>query len=907
MYMHSYYSRLLLLTAFTMVVVTSYCQTAWFIDGYHGGVYGHYPKWKTRFILEQLQKNPDWKINLEIEPETWDSVRAYDPEAYAQLQRIIADPAYADRIEVVNPSFGQSYLYNISGESVIRQFSFGIARTRAHFPSLTFLSYSSEEPCFTSALPQILASFGFKYAVLKNPNTCWGGYTRAYGGEKVNWVGPDGTSIPTVTRYAAEALEPGSTWQTTAWSNSERYVRAALSAGIEKPVGMCLQDAGWKHGPWLATIKDLYKPSVYTLWRDYFGEISTAPARDSWRLSQEDIQVSLVWGAQVLQRLAQQVRAAENKVVVAEKIATLNSVFNGSKYPLNAFNSAWRTLLLGQHHDCWIVPYNGRAGNTWADKTKVWTDHTLHQSDSVIYASLFKGPTESLLLNVASENKNIAASEGNVSVYNTATSERNVVSVYNTTASARNEVISIPWTGSDDVSVFDEEGKAVPMQVVPAVVNDLQQRNLVFAANVLSVGRSTYMIKSSKEVDAGTKKSKAPGEANAGAKKSKGLQTSKRELSVRKGKENTWFINTPLYEIIIDGNAGGMVKSLKAKLLNNKEFVDTNNGGGFNELRGFFYEQNKFLTSRDKPATVSIMEDGPVRCRISIKGLVGEHEFEQILTLESSNPRIDIDLTINWKGNPGIGKYSQAGNYKATDLEKAFYNDQYKMLALFPANLKSPKVYKDAPFDVTESRLDNTFFNRWDSIKNNVMVSWVDLAAQSEDFGLALFTDHTTSYAFGNNHPLGLTLQYSGVGLWGRNYRITGPTRVRYALLPHQGKWDAGEVSGHASAWKEPLIICASDRAENTWSRSWMQLSKGWELSALQKDGDHVLVRIFNAAGEGGSGEIIIDDQVDGAEQVELNGATTGSLPVVMQKESSVIRLNIPRFGIRTIRLKLKP
>src|SRR3974390_1705232 len=51
--------------------------SAWFIDGYHGGVYGHYPTGYTGFIVEQLKNNPGWRINLEIEPETWDSVRIH--------------------------------------------------------------------------------------------------------------------------------------------------------------------------------------------------------------------------------------------------------------------------------------------------------------------------------------------------------------------------------------------------------------------------------------------------------------------------------------------------------------------------------------------------------------------------------------------------------------------------------------------------------------------------------------------------------------------------------------------------------------------------------------------------------------------------------------------------------------
>lgn len=50
-------------------------QQAYFVDGYHGGIYGHYPvKWKTQFIVDQLAMHPDWRICMEIEPETWDTV-----------------------------------------------------------------------------------------------------------------------------------------------------------------------------------------------------------------------------------------------------------------------------------------------------------------------------------------------------------------------------------------------------------------------------------------------------------------------------------------------------------------------------------------------------------------------------------------------------------------------------------------------------------------------------------------------------------------------------------------------------------------------------------------------------------------------------------------------------------------
>ena len=35
-------------------------QRPYFVDGYHGGIYGHYPlEWKTQFITSTLEKHPD--------------------------------------------------------------------------------------------------------------------------------------------------------------------------------------------------------------------------------------------------------------------------------------------------------------------------------------------------------------------------------------------------------------------------------------------------------------------------------------------------------------------------------------------------------------------------------------------------------------------------------------------------------------------------------------------------------------------------------------------------------------------------------------------------------------------------------------------------------------------------------
>ncbi|RPD41232.1 glycoside hydrolase family 38 C-terminal domain-containing protein [Chitinophaga barathri] len=812
----------------TVAAQGSFAQEHYFIDGYHGGVYGHYPVWYTQFMTSQLQSNPYWKINLEIEPETWDAVRVREPEAYAVFKKLFADQSDAGRIEYVNPAYGQSYLYTGSGESMIRQLSYGIQKVKEHFPGAVFTTYSSEEPCFTSALPQVLLSFGFKYASLKNPNTCWGGYTRAFGGELVQWQGPDGSQVLTVPRYSSEALLPNSTWQTTAWNNGREYIRSALAAGIKHPVGMCLQDAGWRNGPWLK------QKARYETWRNYIGNVADKQNAEPWKLSQEDINVSLVWGAQVLQQIAQQVRSAENKLAAAEKYAAISALYDQRPWPRQALDTAWKSLLLAQHHDCWIVPYNGRKGDTWIDKVKRWTDMTLAVSDSILHQS------------------------GNGSEY---------VRVVNTTALDREEWVTLPYKKEGWLKVTDNKGKQV-------IVSRRADGTIHFKARVPAMGFSIYRLR----------------EAAGGP-------AAKSAAHLRNGR---YRIETDLYQLEIDPARGGVITSLIAKKLGRKEMVDTKNARGFNELRGYFYNESAWRSSMDTAAAVRVTEDGKAGFTVEIKGFIAGHPFTQMISLTGEQRRIGMRVKIDWQGNPGIGAYSQADHYRAETYRKAFYNDSFKLQVLFPLNLPQQQLSKDAPYDVTESRLENTFFSSWDSIKNNVILHWADV--RGGDKGMALFTDHTTSYVHGKNYPLGFTLQYIGRGLWGRNYDVTGPTEVNYAIVPHNNSWDEGGISEEETRWCEPLLVMPANGGKE-FSLLTLQ-DKRLQVPAMLMDGNDLLIRIYNAAGDSREQEFSFNGKATQAILEQLNGQALRTLQTREAAGETVIRLSMPRFGIRTIRLK---
>jgi alpha-mannosidase len=859
--MKFFFNKPVIIRLLSVAIIVCVCgnkikaQSAWYIDGFHGGIWGHYPDWNTRFMADMLTKNPKWKINIEIEPETWDRAEKIDPAAYADFKALFTDQSLNGRIEYINPAYAQSYMYNISGESIIRQFTYGIKKIKEHFPTATFSTYSTEEPCFTSALPQILKSFGFKYASLKNPNTCFGGYSAAHGGELVNWVGPDGTRIETSPRYAIEKLASKSTWQTIAWNNSPQYVNAALADGIKHPIGMTLQDAGWKGGSFIGWGKPYGIESTYTTWRNYFANVVKDDARPDWKLSQEDIQVSLVWGSQVTQQLAQKVRVSENKIIAAEKLAALAKLCNHTDWPGNAFDAAWRTLLLSQHHDCWIVPYNGQPGDTWADKVTRWTGFTNRECDSV---------------------KAVAGAS-----FSHASGNAKSVVVFNTTSVDRNEVVGVALPANVDpvtTGIFDSKGNQLVTQQKKQ--HDAEPAALFFKAKVPALGYAVFQIKAIKNV----------GERNG--------------ASVKIMPDGHYRIETDLYNITLDPARGGIVTSLIAKRLQNKEFVDQSNPRGFNEIRGNFYNDGGFKSNTDSAAKIEIMESGPLRVSLSIKGKIAGNDYTQLLTLAEGQPRIDIQTHIDWRGNPGIGQAMTPGTYKWELPAKPFYDDRNKLLALFPLNLKTQKVYKNAPFDVTESRLANTFFTRWDSIKNNVILNWVDVTGDNDQYGMALFTDHTTSYTHGKDFPLGLDLHYSGMGLWGRNYIINGPSDIHYALVPHAGKWDRAGIWTEGTKWNEPLVAQVSITPAGNAPRSLIRVSKGVEVTSVTFSDKDMLVRLFNAEANSANVKLALSCKFNKAVLVELDGRKIKDLNIEKQGTGALgTTLAIPRFGIRTIKI----
>ena len=73
-------TRLLNSVLCSLVALVGFAQPKnFFVDGFHGGLYGHYPlDTYTQFMVDQLEAHPDWYIGLEIEQHRRDKAVSRD-------------------------------------------------------------------------------------------------------------------------------------------------------------------------------------------------------------------------------------------------------------------------------------------------------------------------------------------------------------------------------------------------------------------------------------------------------------------------------------------------------------------------------------------------------------------------------------------------------------------------------------------------------------------------------------------------------------------------------------------------------------------------------------------------------------------------------------------------------------
>ena len=85
---------------------------------------------------------------------------------------------------------------------------------------------------------------------------------------------------------------------------------------------------------------------------------------------------------------------------------------------------------------------------------------------------------------------------------------------------------------------------------------------------------------------------------------------------------------------------GGIIKSLVAKKEGNKDFAKQSGEYALGELRGYFYEEEKFRSSTETPAKMTVLRNNCYETKVKIEGEIATHPFTQIVTLAGQSQSI---------------------------------------------------------------------------------------------------------------------------------------------------------------------------------------------------------------------------------------------------------------------------
>ncbi|MGQ9852196.1 MAG: alpha-mannosidase [Candidatus Oleimicrobiaceae bacterium] len=267
------------------------------------------------------------------------------------------------------------------------------------------------------------------------------------------------------------------------------------------------------------------------------------------------------------------------------------------------------------------------------------------------------------------------------------------------------------------------------------------------------------------------------------------------------------------------------------------------------------------------------------------------------ITLRKGSPRLDIVTTFD----------SQAMDHR--------------LRVCFPSGIASASVDVETAFDVVTRSIALPDTRDWVEPVTGTQphLSFVDIS--DGNVGLALISHGLVEYEVQDNEwrTMLLTLvkgvRYPRVGLPPERVerleqvgsQCLGRHTCAYALYPHLGNWETGEVFAHTYRHFAPVraFQCGISEGDLPLSMSFLQLAPGsLVLSAVKKceERNSLIVRFFNPTEKEVPGHLRLARPIRKAHLTNLNEERIEPLPVTASGE---LRLAVPHKKIVTVELEV--
>lgn len=329
----------------------------------HGGfvLWGDKVESQLDQAIEWLENYPKFKIGLDYESFTYDEYAEKYPELNAKIAGALKK--FPGRFGIGSSTYGQPLSLFISEESNARQLVYAIRSNLKHFGQ-TPPVYSISEHALHNQLPQLLKLCGYQAAIMRTHVMAYG-YAKTFDAAWGLWVGDDGTGLPAVPTYDGEGegffVTTLDNWILTRWPGESEYSLEDFKEKFKKYSPLLasrVDDLTLRKEELVAHVekKDDMQFVLLEEIPELYGEPETM-----LRTTANDFHGRMPWGY-CGNEIFDGCRKAEVSVTLAERANAL-SVMLGGASEQTALETAWKNVLVAQHHDvtiCGLLEYAHR-------------------------------------------------------------------------------------------------------------------------------------------------------------------------------------------------------------------------------------------------------------------------------------------------------------------------------------------------------------------------------------------------------------------------------------------------------------------------------------------------------------------------------------------------------------------
>jgi alpha-mannosidase len=777
-----------------------------------------YPQVIAEFLRNTMEDNfalfdkyPDYIFNF-TGANRYLMMKQYYPEDFEKLKKYVA----AGRWFPAGSSMEEGDVNMPNGESIIRQVLYGNEFFRKEFGKQSAEFMLPDCFGFQASLPSLLAHCGLKG--FSTQKLTWGSAVGIPFNVGV-WEGPDGRSIVAAlnplsyTSSIDHDLSHDADWQNRIEQNGKQsgvyvdyhYYGTGDRGGAPKESSVQWLEKSIAGGGPVQVISSTSEQMFVDLTPQ---QIAKLPRYKGDLLLTNHSAGSLTSEAYIKRWN----RKNELLADAAERASVAADWLGSALYPRQKLSDAW-TLVLGAH-------FHDTMAGTGLPKTYEysWNNEVLALNQ---FAAVTQDAAGAVIADMDTRSKGVS-----IVVYNPLSIQRQDVA---------EATVTFPDTPPQTIEVVGPDGQDVPAQVVSRSGNQLK---ILFLASAPSVGFAAYDVRT------------AAGEPTAS------------ELHVD---ENS--LENLRYRITL--NADGDIASIYDKTNHHEALAAPARLAFLHEKPKQYPAWNMDWGDRNKPpyavvqgpATIRIVENGPVRVALEVDRQAQGSRFLQRIRLASGSAgdRIEIASTIDWQT-------------RESSLE-----------AVFPLGVSNPMATYESQSAAVQRGNNNE--KKFEVPQQH----WFDLLATDGRYGVGILNDCKYGSDKPDDHTVRLTLLYTpGVYTTYQDQATQdiGRHEMIYALAPHVGSWQQGGVPWTAERLNQPLMTfqCSAHPGALGSLLSLLTVSDDRvAVAAIKKaeESDEVIVRLKELDGQQVNGvRVTLAASVESVREVDGQERTIGPVKV---------------------------